>query len=161
MIFNCTNNMEKIISNKQEQLILQFIYYFDNNNIKYQITGGLAGNLYGSLWHLHDIDFETSLSNLAIIENDFADYVTLKTSRYIDNEFNIWLLRLEINGIEIDINAVEDFYLNENIKIETNLENAIDKVFIGEKVKVQPLKDIINYKKILNRQNDLKDLLKL
>lgn len=101
------------------------------------------------------------MSNLAIIENDFADYVTLKTSRYIDNEFNIWLLRLKVNGIEIDINAVEDFYINENIKIETNLENAIDKVFVGKKVKVQPLKEIINYKTILNRQNDLKDLLKL
>lgn len=153
--------MKKLISKAQQELILQFADYFDNKSIKYQITGGLAGNFYGSLWKLHDIDFETSLSNLAIIENDFADYVTLKTSRYIDNEFNIWLLRLKVNRIEIDINAVEDFYINENIKIETNLENAIDKVFVGKKVKVQPLKEIINYKTILNRQNDLKDLLKL
>lgn len=145
----------------QQELILQFIDYFNNKNIKYQITGGLAGNLYGSLWNLQDIDFETNFNNLAIIENDFIDYITVKTSRYIDNEFNIWLLRLNIDGIEIDINAVEDFYIKNNIKIETNLENAIDKVFMGKKVKVQPLKDIIYYKTILNRKNDLEDLLKL
>lgn len=152
--------MKTFISINQQEVILQFIDYFNNKNIKYQITGGLAGNLYGSSWNLQDIDFETNFNNLAIIENDFTDYVTVKTSRYIDNEFNIWLLRLNIDGIEIDINAVEDFYIN-NIKIETNLENAIDKVFMGKKVKVQSLKDIIDYKTILNRKNDLEDLLKL
>lgn len=153
--------MRTFITKKQEEVFLQFIEYFDGNHIKYQITGGLAGNLYGSIWKLHDLDFETTLKNLAIIENDFAHFVIVKTSRYIDDEFNIWLLRLNINGIEIDINAVEDFYINENIKIETNLENAVDKVFIGKKVKVQPLKDIICYKKILNRKIDLNDLSKL
>jgi hypothetical protein len=98
---------------------------------------------------------------LAIIESHFAQFVTIKTSRYLDEEFSIWLLRLKVNDLEIDSNAIEDFYLNGNTKIETNLEKATDKVFFGRKVKVQPLEDIINYKKILNRQADLNDLMKL
>jgi hypothetical protein len=153
--------MKRFISKKQEELVVQFIDYFESNNIKYQLTGGLAGNLYGSKWRLHDIDFETSFSNLAIIESHFAQFVTIKTSRYLDEEFSIWLLRLKVNDLEIDINEIEDFYLNGNIKIETNVEKATDKVFFGRKVKVQPLEDIINYKKILNRQADLNDLMKL
>jgi vacuolar-type H+-ATPase subunit C/Vma6 len=40
--------MKRFISKKQEELVVQFIDYFESNNIKYQITGGLAGNLYGS-----------------------------------------------------------------------------------------------------------------
>lgn len=42
--------MKKLISKAQQELILQFADYFDNKSIKYQITGGLAGNFYGSLW---------------------------------------------------------------------------------------------------------------
>lgn len=150
-----------IITNKKLKVIFRIIDFCHKKNIPYQITGGLAGNLYGSKWRLHDIDLETNLEYLYSIEKEFLKQVIQSTKRYKDNEFNIWLLQLNFNGVVIDINAIEDFYIGKGIKIETNLDNAIEMDFFDRKVKVQPLEDLIYYKKILKREADLNDLLKL
>ncbi|MFY7666790.1 nucleotidyltransferase [Flavobacterium sp.] len=150
-----------IITNEKLEVVFRMIDFFQDRKIPYQITGGLAGNLYGSAWKLHDIDLETHLEYLPEIEEAFYDHIALPTKIYQDEEFSIWLLQLNFNGVTVDINAVEDFYIADSIKIETNLDEAREMTFFGRKVKVQPLKDLIAYKKILKREVDVRDLSKL
>lgn len=150
-----------IITTEKLEIVLRMVDFFQNRKIPYQITGGLAGNLYGSAWKLHDIDLETHLEHLPEIEEAFYDHIASPTKIYQDEEFSIWLLQLNFNGVMVDINAVEDFFLAGTNKIETNLDDAVEMNFFGRKVKVQPLKDLIAYKKILKREVDVRDLSQL
>lgn len=150
-----------IISESHRKVIHRLLDYFERHRIEYQFTGGLAGNLFGSLWKLQDIDIEVHLENLYTIEKAFKPFIVNTVHRYSDDEFEIWLLQLNIENIDIDINAVEDFIIKPNIEIETYIENAVNIQFENRVVKVQPLQDIIAYKKLLGRDKDLQELTQL
>jgi hypothetical protein len=138
--------------------------FFHRENIDYHITGGLAGNIYGSKWKLSDIDIEVHFADLSRIEKYFSRNVKQQVSRYIDHEFDIWLFQLNFNGLVVDINAIEDFYIfngNKRLKIETSFDNSKSVEYYGLQLKVQSLKEIIEYKQILKRKADVEDLLRL
>jgi hypothetical protein len=135
--------------------------FFTHEGIVYHVTGGLAGNIYGSNWKLSDIDLEVHLSDLSRVEKCFSAHVKRPIARYVDDEFDIWLLQLCLNGIVIDINAVEDFYVftnGERIKIETTFNSSMLLEYHDLKLSVQSLEEIIAYKRILNRRADVDDL---
>lgn len=152
---------KNIVSEKQKRVIHLLVDYFEKHNIKYHFTGGLAGNLFGSLWKLQDIDVEVEIKNLYKIENDFNNFILKSVHKYIDDEFEIWLLQLKIDDVEVDINAIEDFLIKPSFKVETKIENAVEIFFENRTVKTQPLEDIISYKKLLKRDRDLEELTKL
>lgn len=152
---------DEIISENHRKAIHILLDYLEQQSIEYQFTGGLAGNLFGSRWKLHDIDIEVHLESLYTIEKGFQPFVINSVHRYSDEEFEIWLLQLRIENIDVDINAVEDFIIKPAIKIETNIENAMDLLFENRPVKVQPLEDIIAYKKLLGRDKDVQELIDL
>jgi hypothetical protein len=132
--------------------------YLEQNDLEYQVTGGLAGNLYGSTWPLVDIDLEVHLNDLYKIEKDLYPYVSKHLHRYVDTEFNIWLLELKIEGIPVDINAIEDFFLNNGTIVEPDLQKSNKIQFDNRTVNVQPLQEIIFYKQLIGRTRDLEEL---
>jgi len=150
-----------IISNAHRKVIHQLVDFFEKQNLLYQFTGGFSSNLFGSVWKLQDIDIETDLKSLYKIQEALKPYVIKEIHRYSDEEFQIWLLQLQVENIKIDINAVEDFIIKPNLKIETKIENAILVLFDNRLVRTQSLEDIIKYKKLLNRHKDLEELTKL
>ncbi len=150
---------KNIVSENQSSVILMLVDFFECYGIDYQFTGGFSANLFGSQWKLKDIDIETNLKSLYIIQREFQRQIVNPIQRYVDDEFDIWLLQLRINNIDIDINAIEDFYIKPNFKIETKLEDCVYISFRGKIIRTQHLKNIIEYKQILNRHNDLKELM--
>lgn len=146
---------------KQLDVLFRLVEYFNINNISYQVTGGLAGNLYGSLWPLHDIDIELNLDNLYTVEKQFSAFVVQPVARYVDEEFDIWLLKLVVESVEVDINAVEDFCLRPYGPVTANLADATEIQLQGRTINVQPLDGLIAYKQLLRRDKDVADLLRL
>lgn len=151
---------EHLVSNKQLALILHWVDYCRENQIGYRFTGGLAGNFYGSQWKLQDIDIEVHLLDLFQIAQDFASYVTLPLHRYQDEEFELWLLTLTIEGQVIEINAVEDV-LVKGIPFSSILENHHTVTLFQTPIRVQLLDEIIAYKTLLNRRKEVQELLSL
>lgn len=152
-----------VILEKQLAAIRFMVDIFETNEISYQITGGLAGNIYGSKWPLHDIDFEVSrdgierLSSLSSIQA----YLISPLHDYQDAEFKMRMMQLEIDGVAIDINQSEDIQLYSEgqwIQWNTDLIKAQRITWRGLTLMVQPLKDIIEYKTLLGRYCDLADL---
>lgn len=153
-----------MISANHLKTLKLLISTFDEHQIPYQITGGLAGNIYGSTWPLHDIDIEVSQTRIAEVAELFREYTVRPLSRFVDEEFDLMFLALRINEIEVEINQAEDaFIFSEGIrlKLNTDLSNALKINFLGLDMFVQPLDDIIKYKKLLKRNNDVSDLIKL
>lgn len=154
----------EIISNNHWETIKFLVSVFDKNLIEYQFTGGFAGNVYGSTWPLHDVDVEVVQKDIQLLADRLKDYTIRPFAQFVDEEFDLMLLTLKINDIEVDINQVEDAFIFAN-GIKTPLNTDISRrnkiFFLGLELYVQPLSDLIQYKKFLGRQADVNELIKL
>lgn len=154
--------MQPIISNAHIQALKKVVSVLNEHQIPYQITGGFAGNIYGSLWPPHDIDLEVGARDIPLLAGLFADHITQPLHHFINDEFDLWLITLNIDGIEIDINQAEECYLinkaGQKQLLCTDLSAAEVHDFMGIKVSVQPLEQLIAYKKTIGREADVADL---
>lgn len=155
-----------MISDKHLSALRFIMGVIDSVGITYQITGGLAGTIYGSEWPLHDIDIEVAqdgIETLASVEA-IQPYITSPLRQYEDEEFRLRMVNLTIDGILIDINQAEDIEINAQgnwIQIHTDLGRAREVHWQGLRLMVQPLEDIIEYKKLLGRKADVVDLTRI
>lgn len=147
------------IQKKALKLITQKL---GGNNIPYQVTGGLASIAYGVKRPLYDIDIEVHKEDIPNIRELFKEFIVEDYYHLQDEEFDIWLLTLLINGTEVDISQIEECYYKgkDGKKIRTNadLSKAEFMTIDGIEVPVEDKKELIAYKKILSREVDLVDI---
>jgi hypothetical protein len=154
----------EIISNNHRETLKFLVEILSQHNIEYQFTGGLAGNVYGSTWPLHDIDLEVAQNDIGRVADILQDYTVRPLSRFVDEEFDLMLLGLRINQVDVEINQVEDAWIFTNgirTQLNTDLSRKNKMIFLALELYVQPLEDIIKYKNLLGRQADVNDLMKL
>src|SRR5262249_7453004 len=136
----------------------------EKSGVCYQFTGGFAGNLHGSRWPLHDLDVDVAHADLPQVANLLQPYTTRALGLYVDDEFELQLLRGEIDGVPFDVSQAEDAYARvggKRVSLETNLEYRERTVVLGMETWVQPLRALIAYKQLLGRHADLAELLEL
>lgn len=154
-----------IISENHIQTLKFIISTLDQHKIKYQVTGGLAGNIYGSTWPLHDIDLEVAQKDMERVASLFRDCTIRPLARFVDEEFDLMLLTLRLGDVEVDINQAEDAFVftkeGVRIQLDTDLSRAKEISFLGLKLHVQPLEELIKYKDLLGRKEDVLDLSRL
>lgn len=153
-----------IISSHHLKTLRFLVATFEQHSIEYQFTGGLAGNVYGSDWPLQDIDIDIAQKDIHRVIHIFKDYVIRPFSKFVDKEFELMLLILRINDVEVEINqAEESFIFIKGIRrrIDIDLSQRQKELFLGLEMYVQPLSDLIQYKQLLNRQADVSDLIHL
>ncbi|MBF2067638.1 MAG: hypothetical protein IGS39_24950 [Calothrix sp. C42_A2020_038] len=155
---------EDFISENHIRALKLIIPIFEQHNITYRITGGLAGNLYGSQWPLHDIDIEVAQKDIERVKELFHEYIAIDLMRIVDDEFDLLMMTLVIYGVDIEINQAEDAFIYHDdtpIKLDDDLYIFNTFFFEGLKLRVQQLQKIIEYKELLGRKNDVADLRKL
>lgn len=145
------------VSPLQRRVLREIVGVLEARGIAYQATGGLAGNVHGSRWPLHDLDFDVANDDLPRVEALFADFVTRPTGRYVDDEFDLRLLRLNVRGVEVDVSGASGG-LARGRPIVADLARAETRDFLGLRLRVQPLADLVAYKTLLGREADLADL---
>lgn len=153
-----------IISSHHLKTLRLLVTTFEQHSIEYQFTGGLAGNVYGSAWPLQDIDIDIAQKDIHRVLHIFKDYVIRPFSKFVDEEFELMLLTLRINDVDVEINQAEESFIFINgirQKNDIDLSQREKKVFLGLGMYVQPLRDLIQYKQLLNRQADISDLIDL
>ena len=88
----------------------------------------MAGNVYGSTWRLHDSDLQVLLKDFQRLAILFKDFKVLGPFGFVDQEFDLMLLRLLVEGVEVDINQVEDAFgftrVGLRFSFGTNLDRA-------------------------------------
>jgi hypothetical protein len=152
------------ITAQQLQVLRRLITCFEQQAIRYQVTGGLAGNIYGSTWPLHDIDVDVARTDLPKIVACFAAMIVRPFGRFIDDEFDLYLLSLEIERVQVDISQAEEAYLfshGKRLPLNIDLSRAQQHDFQGVRLWVQPLDALIAYKEQLGRTADVADLYRL
>lgn len=149
------------ITAAQRAVIHRVVRVLDRRYARYQITGGLAGNLHGSRWPLHDIDIDIAAADLPGVLEDLDDYIVRPPARYVDDEFDIMLAVLDIEEQRVDFTHAEDSYVicrGERILQIIDLGAAELVQLDGLAMRVQPLAELIAYKELIGRTADVADL---
>jgi hypothetical protein len=145
----------------QERALRGLVGLLDAAGACWQFTGGFAGNLHGSRWPLHDLDVDVARDDLPRVAEMLKPYTTQPLGLYVDDEFELWLLRAEIDGQAINVSQAEEAYARvggRRVSLNTRLELRQRTEALGLAVWVQPLGELIAYKRLLGRTADLADL---
>lgn len=154
-------NNDSLISENQRSAIEYLVNLFDKNNIQYQVTGGLAAICYGAKRPLYDIDIDVSRKYIPLLQKLLKQYIIDDYHHYRDDFFDIYLMKLNINGVLVDISQIENAYCLKNgkkFKINSSIANRIVVNTLGINIKVQDAKELIEYKLMVGRDTDLLDV---
>jgi hypothetical protein len=143
------------------QLLVQAL---NENSIEFQITGGLAVLAYGGNRSLYDIDIEIYKKDKEKVRELFKEYIVEDWIKELEDEediFDGWVLKLEIQGVPIDISQIEDVLIRSKdgrwIRQPETMNSQIMEIE-GMSVPVQDKEGLIEYKKIMRRDIDLVDI---
>jgi hypothetical protein len=132
--------------------------------VPYQATGGLAGNLWGSTWPLHDVDLDVPNAALDVVEAHFAPFV-VRRARLVDDEFDLELLELRIDDVAIELSGADDARVcgrdGRWTQLPSTLARSVPRTLLDRTVVCQRLEDLLAYKRLLGRAADLRDLERL
>jgi hypothetical protein len=145
----------------QERALRRLVGLLDAAGACYQFTGGFAGNLHGSRWPLHDLDVDVARADLLRVAELLRPYTTGPLGPYVDDEFELVLLRAEMEGQAIDVSQAEEAYARvggRRVPLGTSLARRERVRVLDLEVWVQPLEELIAYKELLGRSADLADL---
>lgn len=149
------------LTDPQQRAVRRLIEILDRASATYQLTGGLAGNLHGSRWPLHDIDIDVAARDLPRVAHLLEPYTTQPLTLHEDDEFRLLLLRGRIEGVDVDVSQAEDAWIcagGEWVPLPTDLGRRLRVKLFELDVWVQPLDDLIAYKELLGRAADVADL---
>ena len=152
------------LTEQQWYVVNQVLDVLENNTITYQVTGGLAGNIHGSNWPLHDIDIDLHQADIFRFVSAFQSFVTRPYSRYQDTEFDLFLVTLTIGNVSVDMSQVEEAFLiveGGRHPLPSLLVPPQRKDLRGRDVWVQPLEQLVAYKRLIGRSTDVADLERL
>lgn len=130
----------------------------------YRATGGLAGNLHGSDWPLHDIDLDYRRADWPLIEGVLASYLVSLPQLYEDQEFRIMMAVARIGPVVIEFCQLEDGYVAGPSGwqlLDPDPERRERRERDGLQLWTVPIADLIHYKGIIRRHADLADLQRL
>jgi hypothetical protein len=152
------------ITSPQLDVLQELRATLDRESIPWMAVGGLAGNLWGSTWPLHDLDLDVPTAALRHLSEIWAPFVR-SHGRYVDEEFDIELLRLHLRNVDVDISGADAAYGFERHGARTLLPNRlpqrVSRELAGIGVPCQRLEDLIAYKSVIGREADLQELLAL
>ena len=136
-----------------EKVLEWIVEIISINDIDYQITGGLAANLYGSGREVYDIDIEVSDLDVWRLGFLCEEYIVYGPERYVDEHFDLLLMTLDYGGQLIDVCGIDSMSIRGESQ-EIDLGSAVE----VDGYRVVGLGDLIAYKKLLCRDVDLIDI---
>ncbi len=151
-----------MITEAKKKVLKFLVDTLNKNKIDFQVSGGLGAIAYGATRELLDIDIEIYKKDCLTARELLKDFIMNDFHRCEDDGFELWMMRLNIDGVQVDINQVEEDYIRDregNKKLlPENLENTELKNVDGIEFPVQNKRNLIEYKKMLGRDTDLTDV---
>lgn len=151
-----------MISENHKKVLKQVVQTLKENNIPFQVSGGLAAIVYGAERTLYDIDIDVRKKDIPKVRKLFKNYIQEDFHHLQDEHFDIWLITLHIDGISVDISHAEESYFvgkdGNKIRMDADVSKAKLLNLEGINVPVEDKEELIAYKKIIARDTDLIDI---
>ena len=161
-------DLPRWISPAQYRALARVIAAIEGMAVPYQVSGGLAGNLHGSRWPVEDIDLDVPSDALAALADLFRTWpgaAVQGPSRYRDDEFELDLLEITLEGVEFDISGADDAVVRTpggaRHALAIDLPASVIRPLGALALRVLPLEELLRYKRLLGRRADLADLERL
>lgn len=135
-------------------------------DIPFQISGGLAANIYGAKRLLEDIDIDIPENCFSTLEAEVKDYIVREPAQLKDETWDLILMTLNYKEQLIDIGGaihtkIHNKFTNEWLSISTDYSKVEIKPCFDIDVPVIPKNELLFYKKIIARSVDLIDIEKI
>lgn len=135
----------------------------ENNNIQYQIVGGLAAKAYGASRELFDFDLYVSGRDFSKICDLAKEFITWGPEHFKNESWDLEYVKFEYKNQKIEIGNSDKtkWFDSKNKKWvpeKIDYDDFETKEFKGVTIKVIPKEKLIEYKKRLNREVDIIDL---
>jgi len=99
-----------MLSINQKEALALVVEKLTQLGIEYQATGGLAAIAHGAKRPLYDIDIDIHEKDVDAVRSAFKEYIVEDWNNELDgpdDEFDIWMMTLEVNGVPVDISQIE------------------------------------------------------
>lgn len=131
--------------------------------IPFQISGGFAARLYGSMRELADIDIGIPDNSFDDIYEEVKPYIIYGPEHYLDDEWDLKLMTLKYENQKIDIAGRDNIKIFDKsnkvwIPAHRDLTVSVDREVYGVVVPVIPKEALIAYKKKIMRYVDIADI---
>jgi len=135
----------------------------EKHNVEYVLSGGLGAQFYGSSRPLNDIDFDIPESAFDVIIDDIRDYLVFGPIHYKDFQWDTKFIRLDFHSVGIDFGGAYDTKLYDAEKkewVHSPVDFSRKREFKVNELKIDVMDpyELIEYKKILARDCDKKDV---
>ncbi|MCC6929341.1 MAG: hypothetical protein IT359_10155 [Gemmatimonadaceae bacterium] len=149
------------LSQSQHDALSILLACLDDAGVWYRATGGLAGNVHGSRWPLHDIDVDVRKDDWPLVLSAVGDFVETAPRPYEDGECRVVLANAIIEGVSVDIAQLEDAYVQEDgawVALDADPSRRELHDWSDFSIWAIPLRDLIAYKTRMGRVADLAEL---
>jgi len=155
--------MKLELEEKTKNALKWIVEILNNHKIDYQITGGLAGKIFGSSRKLNDIDIDISERYFPEILPEITAYIIYGPARYKDAKWDGELITLNYQGQEIDICGTDTMRISNKdrsqwISYQSFFGEILNMELDGLKIKVINPRNFIDYKKELDGEHLLEDI---
>jgi hypothetical protein len=131
------------LSALQFSVLCFLVQTLETRQIRYQVTGWLAGNIHGSQRPLRGMALHVAEMDLPRAAAALAPYVI--RAKTVEAEVNLTQLRLQIQGVKVDLSAADRPQpIGDSRPVD--LAKGLRMDFLGLMLYVQPLEDIIQAK---------------
>ncbi|WP_456294847.1 MazG-related protein [Vibrio sp. AK197] len=154
------------MSKRVKSALVWLKHILDSEHVEYQIVGGLAAAIHGGLREIADIDLYIHNNDAHKILPHVAQFISKPLTHYVGHGWDLDYFQLIYNDQKIEIG------LSENSKIqsandgschalEINFSQSNNIEYLGLRLHVMPIQQLVAYKKILAREVDLIDIREL
>lgn len=136
----------------------------DDAGVWYRASGGLAGNIHGARWPLHDIDIDVRGAEWPRVLTALGDFIDMPPRHYEDDEFRLVMANATIEGIHVDISQLEEAYGRQGgrwVAFPADPSRREQCAWSDFAIWAIPLDDLIAYKTLIGRTADLQELRRL
>ena len=151
------------MNNKLKNALEWIVPILKRHNIPFQISGGLAANIYGAKRPVNDIDLDIPENKMEILLPDIKKYITFGPAHFKDERWDLKLITLNYNGQEIDIGGAYKVKIfdgkNKEWKLfPVNFKTTQTHIIFGIPVQISDPIDLIEYKKLLTGEHQKIDI---
>ncbi|UXI03434.1 MazG-related protein [Photobacterium sp. TY1-4] len=138
----------------------------EQENIPYQIVGGLAANIHGGSREVADIDLYIPKSQVNNLLPHAGAYISKPLAHYVEECWDLEYFQLIYHNQKIEIGLLPGTKIRAAegdtwFEVEANFEQSVPGSYDGVVVPVMPVVELVAYKKVLGREVDLIDIAEL
>ncbi|CAH8201284.1 Conserved hypothetical protein [Vibrio aestuarianus] len=138
----------------------------ESESVEYQVVGGLAATIHGGSREIADIDLYIHNSDANKVLARVAQYISKPLTHYSEYGWDLEYFQLIYRDQKIEIGLAQNTKIQSSLdgswhQLDIDFSKSVVKSYQGIELQVIPVRQLVEYKRILGREVDLIDIQQL